>query len=59
MQERGWVVKIPIGGHQGGEWITVSYFGQDDHVLPCVYETKEQAIQSAKNYPEHRIEEVK
>ena len=36
----GWVIKVPT---HYGEWMTVTYFGQDDNILPCIYESYEQA----------------
>ena len=42
----GWVIQVPVGD----EWITVTYFGQDDNILPCVYDTYEQAKEASKVY---------
>ena len=50
----GWVIKVPTSR---GEWMTVTYFGQDDNILPCVYESYEQAKEASKVYDECKIVE--
>ena len=52
----GWVIKVPL---ETGEWMTVTYFGQDDNILPCIYESYEQAKEASKVYNECKIEEYK
>ena len=49
----GYIIKVP--SHYG-EWMTLTYFGQDDAILPCVYESKEQAEQYAKTYNRAKVE---
>lgn len=50
----GWVIKVPT---HYGEWMTVTYFGQDDNILPCIYESYEQAKEASKVYNRCKIEE--
>ena len=52
MATDAWIVKVPLGN----EWVNLTYFGLDDQILPCVYNTKEQAEESAKVYNESRVE---
>ncbi len=53
---KGWVIKVPL---ETGEWMTVTYFGQDDNILPCIYESYEQAKEASLMYNECKIEEYK
>lgn len=50
---QSYVIKVKT---HNGEWMTATYFGQDDNILPCVFDTYEQAEEASKAYVDCKIE---